>query len=849
MKKEQGIDKLIIKLIISLFVLSSCGGGGGGSSESSADVPSNSSSNSSSNSTPINSAPDVGALNIIFSTNEDTSKSMNLGFPTDKDNDTLTIYVDTYPAIGSITAPNRVIAKGDSITTNEFANLSYSPPDNFNDVDGLQGIFILKVSDGTTSVDKNITIKVTPVNDEPTVTIDDSYYVQEGTQAVTTIAVTDIEGDIITYSLDGSNQNLFSIDSAGNLKFLAAPSGTNDYILGLIVSDGTSQVQKNINIETGPWSPSVLEVSGKVIDGYIQNARVFIDVNFDGVWSGSADYEPSVLTNNVGGYQFDSAEYATNKACYDRRPRIAIVDENAYDVSLGAITKPYKLVFMPNIEWMANSTRGADDSINTNLTPYTSVSQYLISKAKDYLNANCTENCDELKKELIAINQTALPADQCAATSTSSKIANAVYQMAQQERGWMNDRMKSAGLPVVNAGSNQVISSGYDFIDNNNASFISTAEKMANFLTLIQTLNTSLDTYFEGVYGNGGNLVGIDTKMNAETVKELLTANSFIPLSADILYTGDTTINGWEWKDEMTINRLKGTLDAKLTQGSCEKLSETGKCGELNPSQFSNIIKSAASVKLNNTWEKNSAINAEIDDMYYREIFNAWWGVDENCEGTCATEPNNPERIVATSDTYHCSESSSIGFSLSSNQSGNVYAIQDFDASLGCPVRDDKVKRLMWNYNGDSFTFTRTDGVEKSEGAYDGIHIRLYNEGQNTDISMPVVDKSQRNPQIMIDWIAYAKTLPNHWSVIADVKALFRANEAGGNTDNVTFTARRLIDGKNMMHELIISNGGEDTCIKQDRTDYSIAYENVIVERVNGEAAYNACFGTFTSLK
>ena len=842
--------KLILVFFISLLFLSSCGGGGGDSSNSNTNGASNlGSSNPSSNTATINMPPDVGSLSIIFSTNEDTNGSMNLGLPTDRDNDALTILVDTHPDIGVITSPTRIITKGDSLTVNEFANLSYSPPNNFNDIDGLQGLFILKVSDGTTSVDKTIIIKVIPVNDEPIVSTSIEYWVEAGTQAVTTIAVTDIEDDVITFNLNGSNQNLFSIDAAGNLKFLAAPSGVSEYPLTVIVSDGTNQVQKNINIITGPWNATVLGDSGKVIDGYIQNARVFIDVNFDGVWSGSADYEPSVLTNNVGGYQFNSEVYNANKACYDRRPRVAIVDENAYDVSLGAITKPYKLIFMPNIEWMTNSTRGSDDSINTNLTPYTSVSKYLISKAKQYLISNCNQNCDDLKKELIAVNQTALLTDQCAATSTSSKVANAIYQIAEQERGWMNDKMRSTGLPTVSIGSRQMVSSGYDFIDKNNLSFISSAQKITNFLSLIQTLNTSLDNYFEGVYGNVGNLVGIDTKMNAETVKELLTINSFIPLNADILFTGDTTINGWEWKDEMTINRLKGTLDAKLTQGSCEKSSEITKCGELNPSQFSNILKSAASVKMLNTWKKNGAITAEINNMSYREEFNAWWGVDENCEGTCATEPNNPERVVAISDTYHCSETSSVTFHINDNQFINVNAIQDFDSSLGCPVRDDKVKRLMWNYNGSSFTYTQSDDVEKSVNTYDGIHIRLYNEGENSDINMPVVDKSQRNPQVMIDWVAYAKTLPNHWTAIADVRALFRANEADGMKDTVTFSSRRLINGKNMLHELIIANGIEDNCIKQDRTNFSITNENVIVETVNGDNAYNECFGTLSSVK
>ena len=41
-----------------------------------------------------------------------------------------------------------------------------------------------------------------------------------------------------------------------------------------------------------------------------------------------------------------------------------------------------------------------------------------------------------------------------------------------------------------------------------------------------------------------------------------------------------------------------------------------------------------------------------------------------------------------------------------------------------------------------------------------------------------------------------------------------------------------------------------ESCDKQDRTDYNInGGQNVIVERIEGAGAHNACFGTFTSLK
>jgi hypothetical protein len=123
----------------------------------------------------------------------------------------------------------------------------------------------------------------------------------------------------------------------------------------------------------------------------------------------------------------------------------------------------------------------------------------------------------------------------------------------------------------------------------------------------------------------------------------------------------------------------------------------------------------------------------------------------------------------------------------------------------------------MWNFYGNQFTYTRSDSTQERQGEYDGIHIRLYNEGENTDIILPIIDKTQRNPQAMIDWIPYAKTLPNHWAEINKVKNLFRVSSEGTNSDSVTFSSRRFLGGKNMMHELIISktaDGFNETCIK-----------------------------------
>jgi len=619
-------------------------------------------------------------------------------------------------------------------------------------------------------------------------------------------------------------------------------------------SSTTSSIGDNDYTASGT---EAMATSGKVIDGYLQNTRVFIDVNFDGIWAGSDDYELSAVTDANGLYQFDATAYNANKACYDKRPRIAIVDLDSIDASSGAVTKPYKLMYMPNVVGVTQAYIDANDVAHTNLTPYTSVYSVLIAKAKASLISSCTgtsKACYQLRKELSMAKTGALLGDQCAAGSTSDKLATAIDTMGIQNAAWISTFLRTAGLPkVTQSGSTTAIDPGYDFIEKNETTLSVLAEESTKLFAIKESINQSLDTYFETVYGGSGNLVGTSVDFSQETIHAMLTpSKSLNTLNGSGLFTDEMDVDystNWEWKDEVTINRLKTTDYKDLVQGSCEEGSSSDKCGELDSSKFSDILKSAASVKIENSWKSPNSVAEDIQTITYGESFGSWWGVDENCEGVCPVELDFPERKVLTTDTYHCSEQSNINFNLTSNVWGNVTAIQYFDDNLGCPDRTDKVKRVMWNYSGDQFSYTRTNGDSATETAYDGIHIRIYEVGDNIAITFPVVDKSDRNPQDIITWIAYAKTIPNHWTQVEQVKALFV-----NNTDNATFSSRRLIDGKNMMYEYIVSkdsnaaSGYAETCIKQDRTDYSITNENIIVERINGVGAHNACFGTFEAL-
>ena len=95
-----------------------------------------------------------------------------------------------------------------------------------------------------------------PTNTAPTITSAEAFSVSENSTAVTTVAATDAEANILTYSiLSGSDADKFWIGSGtGVLTFLSAPDyeiptdlGSNNvYNLTVVVSDGLLTAQKDI---------------------------------------------------------------------------------------------------------------------------------------------------------------------------------------------------------------------------------------------------------------------------------------------------------------------------------------------------------------------------------------------------------------------------------------------------------------------------------------------------------------------------------------------------------------------------------------------------------------------------
>ena len=135
---------------------------------------------------------------------------------------------------------------------------------------------VVRVSDGTSSATRAVTITVTNVDESPTWTEGDAAVsVAEGARLVDSYRATDPEGRPLTYSLSGDDAALFTLTPEGDLSFRNAPDFENradagqDNVYNVIVtaSDGTNPVSRDVvitvtNVDEAPsWTEGV-EVIG-----------------------------------------------------------------------------------------------------------------------------------------------------------------------------------------------------------------------------------------------------------------------------------------------------------------------------------------------------------------------------------------------------------------------------------------------------------------------------------------------------------------------------------------------------------------------------------------------------------
>ena len=177
--------------------------------------------------------PLVFAFDDTVATDEDTAVAIDVGT-----NDSLLSGVTA--TVGITVAPlnGTVTISGTTVT--------YTPSANFNGSDSLT-YSVTQNSESATAV---VTISVAPVNDAPSIDSPLSLRAVSGSTAVATLSISDVDGDALTFSLEGTDAGSFALSSDGVLTFKVAPDFfvKSSYSVTIVATDGTLTTRQTITI-------------------------------------------------------------------------------------------------------------------------------------------------------------------------------------------------------------------------------------------------------------------------------------------------------------------------------------------------------------------------------------------------------------------------------------------------------------------------------------------------------------------------------------------------------------------------------------------------------------------------
>ena len=129
-------------------------------------------------------------------------------------------------------------------------------------------------------------------------------------------------------------------------------------------------------------------ISGKVIDGYVSGATVWLDYNGNGKFDSQT--EPSTISGDAGDYSFDFTD--EQKQCLPYSTMYVDVPVGAIDADTGIVTDAYQMALPPSIDTLS------DDELR-HISPLTSTLWELLQsqlQKSDKTNVSCADLIDNI---------------------------------------------------------------------------------------------------------------------------------------------------------------------------------------------------------------------------------------------------------------------------------------------------------------------------------------------------------------------------------------------------------------------------------------------------------------------
>jgi VCBS repeat-containing protein len=218
--------------------------------------------------TAVNDAPVIteGSTSVLNTNEDDDTGSLTFS-ATDADGDSLAWSVNAAALHG--------------IVTMNGSQFSYAPNIDFNGSDS----FIVQVTDGVASATNTVTVNVAAVNDAPMVTSTAVTTAIENQVYAYNVTASDVEGDVISYSLTTSPSGMAIDSTTGEIRWIPSATGTETVVVSVTDGSDADTQTFDISVQAEP------AVAGRAVKGVLSNATVEaatyggLDSNGDHVWN------------------------------------------------------------------------------------------------------------------------------------------------------------------------------------------------------------------------------------------------------------------------------------------------------------------------------------------------------------------------------------------------------------------------------------------------------------------------------------------------------------------------------------------------------------------------------------
>lgn len=306
----------------------------------------------------------------------------------------------------------------------------------------------------------------------------------------------------------------------------------------------------------------VFAISGKIIDGYISGATVYVDMNWSLAYEPG---EPKAVTDANGDWRFtvdDLKSFSCYKTAGDPRPILAEVPAGAVDRVRGVVKSPFKLVFLPS-SWLGVTT----DIGVANVTPFTTLFSSAITEAV----ADSTGSTGSS----ISV------ADACGAS------ANTIAARVRQSVGDIGGKLKAAGVDLA---------SFYDdFIATRNVKAEEKGKFIVDYLTQIQKIS---DRVVDSFRKEVGSTVALRSKyaISFEVIKQIINESpSSVEFDFSVSSMDLRTADGSRGYAFFYGKSLRMRSDGALVSSSCTQPNPYG-CTPITGEGVDEAIKASRDV-------------------------------------------------------------------------------------------------------------------------------------------------------------------------------------------------------------------------------------------------------------